>query len=225
MKSSPEKIHPNKTVLWLLLFSFMGLVIVVSVQTLVGSGNDDLNHIQTLGQPDVVDVPEVTEVLDSTVNQKNGDKTVSDQENQAGSENKLGKKKDATDKNMTELAVDPVDRTKNEKPARKTVTTADRIPDYQTIAQLISANTEGRKRRVEAFIEDKKRSAAAQKTLINHKYMELDQTSAGEKRDNLLKAQEQRQLELVATQKLLQSREALLNRLNHKAVEYSHTQF
>jgi hypothetical protein len=218
MKSSPEKIHPNKTLLWLLLFSFAGLVIVVSVQTLVGSDNDDLNRIQTLNQP------EVTEVLDSAVNPKNGDKTVSDQEDQAGSENRLATESAATDKNITELAVDPADSIKNEKPESKAVTAADKIPDYQTIAQLISANTEGRKRRVEAFIEDKKRSVAVQKTLINDKQMELDKTSAGEKRDNLLKAQEQRQLELAATEKSLQGRQALLNRLNHKAVEYSQSQ-
>jgi hypothetical protein len=222
MKSSREKIHPNKTVLWLLLFSFMGLVIVVSVQTLVGSDNDDLNRIQTLSQPEVV---EMTEVLDSAVNPKNGDKTVSDQEDQAGSENRLATESAATDKNITELAVDPADSIKNEKPESKAVTAADKIPDNQTIAQLISANTEGRKRRVEAFIEDKKRSVVAQKNLINDKQMELDKTSPGEKRDNLLKAQEQRQLELAATEKSIQGREALLNRLNHKAVEYSQSQF
>jgi hypothetical protein len=216
MKSLREKIHPNKTVLWILLFSFVVLVIVVSMQTLLGSGNDDLNHIQTLGQPEVVEMPEV---LDSTVNPKNGDKTVSDQEDQAGSENRLATESAATNKNITELAVDPADSIKNKKPESKAVTAADKIPDYQTIAQLISANTEGRKRRVEAFIEDKKRSVAVQKTLINDKQMELDKTSAGEKRDNLLKAQDYRQLELAATQKSLQVREALLSRLNQKAVE------
>jgi hypothetical protein len=216
MKSLREKIHPNKTVLWILLFSFVVLVIVVSMQTLLGSGNDDLNHIQTLGQPEVVEMPEV---LDSTVNPKNGDKTVSDQEDQAGSENRLATESAATNKNITELAVDPADSIKNKKPESKAVTAADKIPDYQTIAQLISANTEGRKRRVEAFIEDKKRSVAVQKNLINDKQMELDKTSAGEKRDNLLKAQDYRQLELAATQKSLQVREALLSRLNQKAVE------
>jgi hypothetical protein len=221
MKSSPEKIHPNKTVLWLLLFSFMGLVIVVSVQTLVGSDNDDLNRIQTLSQPEVV---EMTEVLDSTVNPKNADKTVSDQENPEGSKNRLATESAATDKNFTELAVDSADSIKNEKPASKAVTAADKIPDYQTIAQLISANTEGRKRRVEAFIEDKKRSVVAQKNLINDKQMELDKKSAGEQRDSLLKAQEQRKLELAATEKSIQGREALLKRLNHKAVEYSQSQ-
>jgi filamentous hemagglutinin len=97
--------------------------------------------------------------------------------------------------------------------------------DHQaTMALLTQANTEGRRRKKEAVVQEKERLLKEYKTLIKSKQKEIDSTKAGSKRDKLVAAQKKRALKLPAKKKALKDEQDLLNSLEHSPMQDSHSE-
>lgn len=210
MKAIQEKDDSNKALLWLALVSIFAVLIGIGVKIFIGS-DIAITPNQVSSQAESV------EVFDETVHANSTDNEIQDQKENVALEVR------------SEIVAISSDQKEVKAPekvvVKKEVKPADVIPENQTIARLISANAEARKKRVAVLINEERRSVADQKTLLIIKQLELDSTPQGEKRVQLFKAQEQRKLELAVTESSLRRKQALLDKLNHKVVEYSQSQF